>query len=295
MLITAQAYEAVARQVLSRPNGWKGELSAKSQKKMWSCFFGTTPIVAAEIWNRMEPDVNVDPNCKPKHLLYGLLLLKKYSGDEISAMTLDCHTNTFSKWAWVFIEEVHDMHVDVIKLENRFINWDQTRTNCGLVEDCTDCPILEPWPFDSTYWSHKLNGPALKYAITMAIHSGYIVHWAGPFKPSVSDITIFRNDLMNQLNPLEPIEVDSGGGGEFQTKPPQVAKSRVGRSQKSKVRAKMENCIGKVKVFDALNVAFRHSHDKHKLAFGAILVITQLGLELGTLGQYPVDYDTEYF
>lgn len=182
-----------------------------------------------------------------------------------------------------------------IRLENRFVNWDQTKTNCGLVEDCSDFPIKEPGPFDRTFWSHKVNGPALKYSVAQSIHNGNIVHWSGPYKPSEADVTIFRNDLMTKLPPDEPVEVDRGCGGENQLKTPDIAKSRSGRKQKSKVRSRQETIFAKVKAFECFQTAFRHSHEKHELCVGAVLVLLQIGFDLGTNRQYDIDYTNEYF
>ena len=170
-------------------------------------------------------------------------------------------------------------------------------TNCLILIDCTDCPIAEPTPhiFDRTYWSRKINGPALKYEVARCIFTGYICHWNGPHKPSVADITIFREELLHKLDHGEVVETDNGCGGENETKTPDIAKSRVGRKQKSVVRAAQENIFAKVKMFGAFETCWDHSHAKHGWAFGAALVITQLGFEHGTLGQYETRYTNEYF
>jgi hypothetical protein len=180
-------------------------------------------------------------------------------------------------------------------MSNCYIGWDRTKTNCGMTDDCFDCPILEPHPFDITYWSHKINGPALKYSVCRAIFSGYIVHWAGPEKPSVSDIGMYRDYLEDLLDEGECVEVDNGGGGENSAKTPKISKSRVDRKQKSAARAKQENMFAGAKAFHALVVPWKHSHVKHEYAFGAILVVQQLGLQNGTIAQYDIEYNVEYF
>ena len=117
VLVTPEDFEAVAREVLVRPNGRKEIFCARLERKKWSCHVCTSPIVAADIWNRVDPVVNVNRYSKPKHLLYAFLLLKKYkSGDDGNAHVVNCHKNTFAKWAWIFIEQIHNLHGEVVSL-----------------------------------------------------------------------------------------------------------------------------------------------------------------------------------
>lgn len=113
-LITSENMKAVAREMLTRPNGWKAQLSAESERRQWRCFFGTDPLVAAHVWNRIDPLNEVDPYAKPQHLLYALFLLKKYAGDEPSGMAVNTSKNNFPKWAWIFVREIHDLHPFVV-------------------------------------------------------------------------------------------------------------------------------------------------------------------------------------
>jgi hypothetical protein len=116
IIMTTAGYEAVARALFIHPNGYKDRLCANSERMKWSTYFGTSSIVMADIWNRIDPVRNVDPLCEPHHLLWGFLLLKKYSGDELSSDVVYCCRVTFSKWAWILIEQVHNLHVEVVSL-----------------------------------------------------------------------------------------------------------------------------------------------------------------------------------
>ena len=56
-------------------------------------------------------------------------------------------------------------------------------------------------PFDKGQFSHKFNGPALRYELATNIQTGDIVHYNGPFKPGVySDISIFRKKTQGHAN-----------------------------------------------------------------------------------------------
>ena len=53
--------------------------------------------------------------------------------------------------------------------------------------DDTDFPINEPSPFSSTYFSHKINGPALRYEVAVSVGPANIVWAHGPFKAGTPD------------------------------------------------------------------------------------------------------------
>jgi hypothetical protein len=62
---------------------------------------------------------------------------------------------------------------------------------------------------------------------------------------------MFRNNVQPLLDAGECIEVDNGRGGENATKTPNTAKSRLGRKQKRRARAKQENSFSNLKAFEA--------------------------------------------
>ena len=76
VLITPEAMEDVAREMLRRPNQRNDRLTEKQQTKQWGTMFGTSSVVAADIWNRLDPVATVDRYSQPKHLLYWFLMIK---------------------------------------------------------------------------------------------------------------------------------------------------------------------------------------------------------------------------
>jgi hypothetical protein len=77
------------------------------------------------------------------------------------------------------LEKVADLEPEVIQIDNRFKNFNG-KTHFVLSFDGTDCPILEPWPFNKKWFSHKLNGPGLKYEVGVCNPTGEIVWVKGP-------------------------------------------------------------------------------------------------------------------
>jgi hypothetical protein len=75
---------------------------------------GRRQLLRLMLGTRINPVANVDTAAKPQHLLMALFLLKKTVGDEVGEQIFDCHRQTYAKWAWIFIEELHDLHVHVL-------------------------------------------------------------------------------------------------------------------------------------------------------------------------------------
>lgn len=58
--------------------------------------------------------------------------------------------------------------------------------------DGTDCPIHEPTPFGSSFYSEKVNGPGLRHEVGVSVSSSRIVSVSGHFKPGeMNDLSVF--------------------------------------------------------------------------------------------------------
>jgi len=79
--------------------------------------FGTSPAVVAFIWNRLRPYETLDETAgmQPKHMLWGLLLMKVYGKEEQHcALAGGVDKKTFRKWAWLFIEAISSLEPEVV-------------------------------------------------------------------------------------------------------------------------------------------------------------------------------------
>lgn len=286
----------VARETLGIADNKKRVLGAED--KTFRGFFGAPIAVIANIWNRIEP--NLEDAAKPKHLLWSLVFLKIYATEDVHCRIVGWpDRNTFRKWQWYFVEKIAELKEEIILLDNRFADYPGD-TNCLMSVDGTDCPVMEPWPFDPQWYSHKFNGPGVKYELGVCIATGFIVWVNGPFHCGVGDSTIFKGTLSGLLAEDEGVEVDGGYKGDASLKNPNVNRSRVQRQQKATVRARHETVNGRLKQFNVLNIAFRHLKPrnemmpKHRLCFNAVAVITQLKFETGERPFDVVEYDTNY-
>jgi hypothetical protein len=148
--------------------------------------------------------------------------------------------------------------------------------------DGTDFKIVQLAPFSKKWYSHKFNGPGLRYEVGLCIQTGDIVWIHGPFPPGDwPDLSIFRHALLHHLGDGERVEADAGYIGEF----PRHVKTPVHETVNK--RFKQWGCLKQV---------FRHVHDlayKHASVFRAVAVITQLAIEDGE-PLYAVEYHDDW-
>lgn len=145
--------------------------------------------------------------------------------------------------------------------------------------DGTDCPIAEPQPFCSDWYSHKINGPGLRYEIALSIYESKLVWVSGPFPAGkYTDLVIFRRNLKNQLDEHECVISD-----EIYKDYKCVRRGNLvdedDNSVHSNIRARHENLNEVIKNFNVLKTRFRHHQSLHSFCFHAVLRISQFIIE----------------
>ena len=81
--------------------------------RIFRAFFGTSPLVCMVVWELL---FHVRPkNSKPEHLLWAMMLLKRYSIESINATLTKVTEKTYRKWSLRFIELLANMTVVTIK------------------------------------------------------------------------------------------------------------------------------------------------------------------------------------
>ena len=142
---------------------------------------------------------------------------------------------------------------------------------------------MEPTEFDPKWWSHKFNGPGLRYEIRICIRTGDIV-WAHGGMPCGEwpDLRIARNAIIGAIGPREMIIADRGYNDPqyFDTFPDQ---------QKRAILARHETVNRRVKQFCCMSQRFRHALHLYPRYFHAVINLTQLMIENGE-PLYPVEY-----
>lgn len=148
--------------------------------------------------------------------------------------------------------------------------------------DGTDFWTVEYLPFTTDRYSHKFNGPGLRYEIALSIKTGYIVHINGPFLPGAwPDIKIARAQLHAMLPHGEYYLADCGYRA---IDAPSITRDEIApfeRREMGLLLARHETINRRFKDWEILKQQFRHKEEFHGPVFTAIAVMTQMEIESG--------------
>ena len=145
---------------------------------------------------------------------------------------------------------------------------------------------MEPSEFDPKWWSHKFNGPGLRYEVGICIRTGDIV-WANGGVPCGEwpDLRLARNLIIHFLQEGEKIIADRGYNDLNYFSPPS---GNEGDQQKRRILARHETVNRRIKQYCCMSYKFRHSLQLHPRFFHAVVNLTQLMIENGE-PLYPVE------
>ena len=125
--------------------------------------------------------------------------------------------------------------------------------------------------------------------VAIAIYSDNICFAEGPrCAGSGDESTFYKETLLTSIPENEPIEVDSGPGGDERLMGPNVGSTRKKRKDKSVIRGRQETIFAMFKHFNVLDTHFHHRYTdeeemmrRHKLCFDSVAVIIQIKLMMG--------------
>lgn len=141
--------------------------------------------------------------------------------------------------------------------------------------DGTDCPVEEPSPFSTAWYSHKFRGPAVRYEVALSIHDARIVWASGPWPAGqYPDLKVFQQGLKPLLKRNEFVIADSGYPDTRCIHLP--SESDPTYRAVARIRARHEIANKRLKHFSVLKNKFRHSLDLHGDCFFAVLNITHV-------------------
>ena len=150
---------------------------------------------------------------------------------------------------------------------------------CLTSVDGTDCRIREPVPFNKKWYSHKFNGPAVRYEVTVSTYTGYIVWINGPFAAGEwPDARIIKDSFIGHMCQDELFIADSGYAGiDFCVT--QGPWGHVVNKQIANIRARHETINRKFKEYKAIGDRSRHSPQQHGLLIRTVANLVQLRLQ----------------
>ena len=173
----------------------------------------------------------------------------------------------------------------------RFIKRKRAQV-CLVSVDGTDFGILEPYPFDPKWKSHKFESAGMQYELTICINTGFIVVFNGPFAcGSYNDRKIFNLCLGHELEEWEYIVGNKGYRGR---KAPSGHHGYYDSIQKT-VRSQHETVNHRLKQFSCLRERYRNSRTDHYLYFAPCILIVQIGIEEGNKIFQVEEYEEPVF
>jgi hypothetical protein len=107
------------------PNAWR-KLGCKIATKQddqdiddrtFIAFYGTTPEIIYECWEKIEGKFEG----RPKHLFWTLIFCKLYLPEDVLCVMLDTTKPTLQKWAWLTLEQLAFISLDVVSILIVFI------------------------------------------------------------------------------------------------------------------------------------------------------------------------------
>ena len=146
--------------------------------------------------------------------------------------------------------------------------------------DGTDFSIYDRKPFDSRWYSFKLNRAGIRYEVGVCISTGEIVWFNGGHKAGrYNDLELARQDFTSQLLPGELAIADKGyDDPRFFVTP----YSRfLSRKCLKNIMARHENVNQRIKSFFCMRHMYRHGWEKHNLCFEAVIKLVQITLQNG--------------
>ena len=97
-------FEAIAAEMSAIAHG-----SRILQHRQFISFFGVSATVCEKAWRMILS--NCPEGFLPKHLLFGLLLLKTYGTETVCCSVAGVSEKSFRKWSWICIEALSSLNV----------------------------------------------------------------------------------------------------------------------------------------------------------------------------------------
>ena len=115
-------------------------------------------------------------------------------------------------------------------------------------------------PWNPRWFSHKYNGPGVRYETAINIQTGDIVWTKGPFPAgSWSDNKIFQHRLLHMLDDDEMVEADGTYTGlPYAVRMPHNYVNKNDKIAKGHAMARHEDVHRRLKQFGCLGQRFRH-------------------------------------
>ena len=92
-----------------------GGAVTRTEEDRFRSKFGTSPVICAALWHKLEPETTMLQCARPMHLLWALMLMKIYATEAVlSVIAGGVDESTFRKWSWEFVEAILYLESSVV-------------------------------------------------------------------------------------------------------------------------------------------------------------------------------------
>lgn len=115
--VTAASILHVAQYMIHSKVPSNKEQYTETDDRKFREFFGCSPVVAATLWRRIQIEIEHAPLVQGgtiQHMLWSLLLMKKYDTDGLMAKICDADEKTIRKRSWPFISAIAELDGHVV-------------------------------------------------------------------------------------------------------------------------------------------------------------------------------------
>ncbi|KAL3914673.1 MAG: hypothetical protein SGARI_000002 [Bacillariaceae sp.] len=259
--------------------------------------YGADPAVYAQLFTDLQTTSNAEAKidgqavCLPGYFM-ALNFLKRYATEEEQANGFDMTRTTIRKWRWYFVSRIRALVKEKIRWPEEWKGEDDIPPGfivptLLLTVDGVHFRINEPTHPDynknTKFYSHKFKTSALNYEIGIHLFESRVVHFRGPYRAALHDITIFREELVDKIPDGHFCIGDKGYIGEPEkVMGPNSHDTPEVRQFKGRARARHESFNKRIKFYKCMDSErFRHGIEAHEMCFEAVVVLCQYQMEMG--------------
>ena len=97
--------------------------SFTTKQRRWNSSFGTSPAIAAQLWEWIDPDNSMPRGVRHCHLLWALYFLKTYPTEEPGSGSVGGYNEkTWRKWVKLFVTAISYLECRVVS-SFLFAHW----------------------------------------------------------------------------------------------------------------------------------------------------------------------------
>jgi len=244
-------------------------------------FFKLLPSQVQLVFRKL----NMYFRCQSIHLLWTLYFLKSRTpSDQVISQELGTNITTMRKYVFKTLKYLRRV-LPKFQFSDRFKGWRHKIPSCLV--DTMFVKISRPTYHSWEYFNkHKCSHGFLYQVVCCLGKPFHIISFNGPFKGTISDISIFRNTISPMMLKGEKSIADKGYYYEKERcwTPPLGKIQRLTQEEKlerrkvTRIRQLIERIIGRIRTWGCMNKDWNYGPEYHELCATVAAKLTNLEL-----------------